>query len=173
MMNASNCASDLPSVTRVISGTSRYAIRAVVYLAERGKGPLVRVDEIARAIKVPRNYLSKTLHVLAREGVLASTRGPRGGFTLAAPPTALTLARITAPFDGFEERRCLLGRPTCSRDHPCAAHSRWQHVAASLQQFFAETTVADLLAGEDVPDLTDPVTHRVRRRRARPRKRRA
>lgn len=128
-----------------ISGTSQYAIRAVVYVALHGVERPVRVAPIAAALKVPRNYLSKTLHLLARAGVLRSTRGPMGGFQLAVAPEKLTLARVTAPFDQAGGRHCLLGRPRCSDQRPCAVHSHWSAVSDSLQAFFQRTTVADLL----------------------------
>ena len=128
-----------------ISGTSQYAIRAVVYVATHGAEAPVRVEPIAKALDVPRNYLSKTLHLLARDGVLRSVRGPRGGFQLAVPPARLTLARVTAPFDEVGERHCLLGRAQCSDRAPCAAHARWGEVSDSLQTFFRGTTIADLM----------------------------
>jgi Rrf2 family protein len=131
-----------------ISGTSQYAIRAVVFLATHGADKPVRVVPMAAALRVPRNYLSKTLHVLARSGVLRSTRGPRGGFQLAVPPAKLTLARITDPFDNAAGRHCLLGRARCSDDRPCPAHAHWSAVSDSLQSFFRSTTVADLLRQE-------------------------
>ena len=69
-----------------ISGTTQYALRAVLFVAEHGSDEPVRVDAIAAALNVPRNYLSKTLHTLARAGVLRSGRGPRGGFQLVDRP---------------------------------------------------------------------------------------
>jgi Rrf2 family protein len=106
---------------------------------------------MAAALKVPRNYLSKTLHVLARAGVLRSTRGPRGGFQLAVPASKLTLARVTEPFDDAGTRHCLLGRARCSEERPCAAHVHWTAVSESLQTFFRGTTIADLLREEQSP----------------------
>lgn len=128
-----------------ISGTSQYAIRAVVYIATHGTEAPVRVGPIAEALDVPQNYLSKTLHMLARAGVLRSVRGPRGGFQLAAPAERLTLARVAAPFDEVGERHCLLGRAQCGDRYPCAAHARWGAVSDSLQAFFGNTTIADLM----------------------------
>ena len=128
-----------------ISGTTQYAIRAVLFVAEHGADEPVRVDVIAEALDVPRNYLSKTLHALAREGVLRSGRGPRGGFQLASPPGALTLAAVAAPFDDLAARKCLLGRAACGWKSPCAVHPRWEEVSNALQAFFRDTTIADLL----------------------------
>jgi len=129
-----------------ISGTSQYAIRAVVYVATHGADAPVRVGPIATAMEVPRNYLSKTLHLLARSGVLRSVRGPRGGFQLAIPPARLTLARVTEPFDAVGVRHCLLGRTRCGDGQPCPAHARWGEVSDSLQTFFRTTSIADLMS---------------------------
>jgi Rrf2 family protein len=129
----------------VLSQTAEYALRAVLFLAVRGGAP-ASVDDIAARLGVPRNYLSKTLHRLAAEGVLASARGRGGGFRLAVDPGRLTLLRIVEPFDRLTgERRCLLGRPECSDRSPCPAHHQWRAVSERVAAFFRERTVADLL----------------------------
>jgi Rrf2 family protein len=124
--------------------TAEYALRAVLYIAAAPGGEPVRVGDIARTLGVPQNYLSKTLHQLARAGLLDSWRGPRGGFRLAVPPEELTLARVTGPFGTGMENGCLLGRSECRDDRACAAHARWKAVAEQMRDFFVETTVADL-----------------------------
>lgn len=89
----------------------------------------MRIDEIAAALGIPRNYLSKILHRLAGEGVLASTRGRNGGFRLARPAGRISLLEVVEPFDRIDARRqCLLGREVCSDERA------WE----------AGTTVADL-----------------------------
>ena len=129
----------------ILSQTAEHALRAVLYLAQR-EDELVRVGDIAEALSIPRNYLSKILHLLAREGVLASTRGKAGGFRLAVPAQRLSLISILEHFDRFDDRRqCLLGRPTCSDRTACAAHSKWKGTAEQVAGFFRDTTVSDLL----------------------------
>ncbi|HEX7121935.1 MAG TPA: Rrf2 family transcriptional regulator, partial [Gemmatimonadaceae bacterium] len=107
-----------------ISSTTQYAIRAVLFVAEHSADRPLRVEAIAEALQVPRNYLSKTLHLLAREGVLRSERGRGGGFRLGADPSALTLAAVAAPFGDLASRHCLLGRSSCGWRSPCAVHAR-------------------------------------------------
>ena len=128
-----------------ISGTTQYAFRAVLYVAEHGAAEPVRVDAIAAALNVPRNYLSKTLHTLARAGILRSGRGPRGGFQLASAPGDISLSSVAAPFDNIGARSCLLGRTSCGWKNPCSVHPRWESVSSALQAFFRDTTIADLL----------------------------
>jgi len=130
----------------MLSQTAEYALRAVLYLAASGSDEPVRVGEMAQALAIPQNYLSKILHQLTRARVLSSNRGKLGGFRLAVAPERMALAQIVVPFDRLDERRrCLLGRPQCSDDTACAAHTRWKDVAERVTVFFRETTVADLL----------------------------
>lgn len=132
----------------MLSQTAEYALRAVLYLASHeGTGP-VKLEQIASALGAPKNYLSKTLHQLARSGVLRSGRGPSGGFQLAVAAEALPLERVVSPFDPTAlARRCLLGAGPCSDETPCAAHDRWKTIAAPMRAFFHDTTVGDLLQG--------------------------
>ena len=128
--------------------TAEYALRAIIHIAachERAPGGLVRVNDIATTLGVPKNYLAKTLNQLARAGVLASTRGPTGGFRLAIPAARLTLERVTRVFTAKHARRCLLGTGPCDAERACAAHHRWAAIAAARRTPLTTTTIADLL----------------------------
>ena len=126
----------------MLSQTAQYAMRAMIYLGEReGRGP-VRVDEVAEALDVPRNYLSKILHALVKRGLLSSMRGPRGGFYLARQADGVTLLEVVEPFDDIEARRtCLLGKKECSDRRPCAVHAQWKATATEVARFYRETTL--------------------------------
>lgn len=129
----------------MLSKSAEYALRALHALAfEPGGGP-VPSSRLADRAGVPENYLSKVLHRLEQEGVVASRRGPGGGFTLGRDPAAVRLADVIRPFDDTVLRRdCLLGRPECRDDSPCAAHDRWLEVAGRVRRFFRETSLDDL-----------------------------
>jgi Rrf2 family iron-sulfur cluster assembly transcriptional regulator len=139
-------------------------VQAAVYLAERPDEAPVRAGEIAEALDVPRNYLSKILHRLAGAGILASERGPHGGFRLAAEPGSVSLARIVEAVESRPgDRRCLLGRPECSDADPCAVHDRWLGLADRIDAFVQGTTLAQLSRAGGAPAR--------RRRSGRPRTR--
>ena len=129
----------------MLSQTAEYALRAVVLLAERAPGSTARVGELADALHIPQNYLSKTLHTLTRAGVLVSARGKGGGFALARPATTITLLEIVDPFDRMGTRSaCLMGQGECSEAHACPAHHTWKEVSRRVQGFFSQTTLAQL-----------------------------
>lgn len=154
----------------MLSQTAEYALRAVLFVAEHeAEEGSIRVGRMADALGIPANYLAKTLHALARAGVLTSGRGPTGGFRLAAPAGETTLGEVVAPFDQIEQRRqCLLGNPVCSDRHACAAHVHWKQVADKLAEFFSTTTVADLRGGRaEVLSSSSSSTTRTRSSHAR------
>jgi Rrf2 family protein len=142
----------------VLSQTAEYALRAVLHIAKHGNDSPVPVQDIAAALDVPRNYLSKTLHQLSRAGVLASTFGPGGGFQLASPAAETMLDAVVSPFDEAGERHCLLGRTRCMDSNPCQAHAHWKGIAVQIQTFFRTTTVATLLekGTDDLMSLPAP-----------------
>jgi Rrf2 family protein len=139
--------------------TTEYALRAVLFIAERHPHPL-RVHDVAEMVNAPENYLSKTLHQLTRAGVLVSTRGRLGGFRLAMEPSELTLERVIAVFNHHGPQRCLLGHGACGQSPRCTVHARWKPVAQTLREFFGSTTIADLVdqdgAGCSLLPVVDP-----------------
>ena len=129
----------------MLSQTSEHAIRALLLLAQR-PGEAVPATRIAAALGAPANYLAKTLNALARTGMVASTRGPAGGFRLARPADRITLAEVDESFGEIRPAAtCLLGDRPCDARAPCAAHARWSVVRDQLRAPLRATTIADLL----------------------------
>jgi Rrf2 family protein len=129
----------------MLSQTSEYALRAVLFIAAQPDDSPSTVDEISAGVGVPVSYLSKTLQLLVKEGILCSSRGRNGGFQLAVPSASLPLERIIAVFDRHPAtRHCVLGRSRCNDATPCAAHHAWKPNSDRIAEFFARTTVADL-----------------------------
>jgi Rrf2 family transcriptional regulator, iron-sulfur cluster assembly transcription factor len=130
----------------MLSQTAEYALRAALYLARCADRRPVTAETIAKALGAPANYMSKTLHVLAKAGIVEGVRGPNGGFRLVPSPSELTVARVVETFD---ERgpspSCLLGGKACDPDKPCEAHFRWMSITRAMHEPLASTTVADLL----------------------------
>ena len=68
----------------MLSNTSKYAIRAVIYLALFStKEKKVGIKQVSSELDIPSPFLGKILQLLARHHILGSTKGPNGGFYLA------------------------------------------------------------------------------------------
>jgi Rrf2 family protein len=130
----------------MLSQTAEYALRAVIQLALEPRGAPVQASEVATRLRLPANYLGKTLLALGRAGLVTGTRGKGGGYQLARPAGEITLAEVIAPFERLEGPSwCLLGRPECSDRNPCAAHERWKAATARATAFYHQTTINELL----------------------------
>lgn len=141
----------------VISQTSEYALRAIVYLAARRSREPASAHEIAEATRVPVGYLQKILRMLAKAGILTAQRGSGGGFSLAKVPTAISVLDVLRASDTDFSRieRCPLG----IKGHTslCSLHRLLDDELAHAERTFSGTTVADLLDGEGgIRPLCDP-----------------
>jgi Rrf2 family transcriptional regulator, cysteine metabolism repressor len=83
-----------------LTARSEYALLALVYLARQNSEELVTASSIARAKAIPPKFLEQILLTLKRAKYLRSTKGQRGGYQLAKPAEAVTLAEIVRLFDG-------------------------------------------------------------------------
>ena len=134
----------------MISKTEEYALHAGIHLARQYDVGSVRSSTLAEVADIPPNYLSKVLHQLSRHGVVTSERGRLGGFRLSRDPASITLADLLAPFAPRAGRaRCVLGREECLDEDPCPAHEHWKDAKRLIGEFFANTTLGDVVASEE------------------------
>ncbi len=84
----------------MLSQKARYALRALIVLAEAGEGASMMTGDLAAAAAVPRAFLERILLDLKRHGLVASRRGRSGGYGLAKPPDEIDFAAIVRAIDG-------------------------------------------------------------------------
>ncbi|MBI4717440.1 MAG: Rrf2 family transcriptional regulator [Planctomycetes bacterium] len=126
--------------------SSEYALRSMIYLATHTDDWPVPGKQIAESIGVPRKYLGKILGDLVRAGVLEAARGKCGGFRLVRPARQISLLTVLTPFEPAlaNRRPCPFGNAVCSDADPCAGHDRWQKVRITFQQFLQDTSVQEV-----------------------------
>jgi Rrf2 family protein len=130
-----------------ISAKSDYAVRAMLELAMHGPG-LVKADLLITHQSLPRKFVESILSELRRADLVRSHRGADGGYTLARPPSKITLGSIIRAVDGpLAEIRGL--RPDEMAYQGAAQHlpEVWVAVRASLRRVLDETTLAHALTG--------------------------
>lgn len=129
----------------MFSQTVEYALRAVVHLADQA--PAARTtDQIALATRVPKAYLAKVLQNLNRAGIVHSQRGIGGGMSLIKQPADLTILEVVNAVEPLGRiRECPLGLASHGV-RLCPLHRRLDNALASVEQAFAQTTLAEILA---------------------------
>lgn len=129
----------------MLTQTAKYAIRAMVYLAQQDSDMFSQTKEIARKIDVPPNYLGKTLQKLAHARVLDSQKGLYGGFRTARSAHRISLYEIMVAIEAVP--RDMVGAHSSRRNRELPADVYWRlgEISSMYIQFLRDTTLADLL----------------------------
>lgn len=128
----------------MISQTTEYALRAVVWLAANPEKPLT-AHQIAEATRVPAGYLAKVLQGLSRAGLLNSQRGLGGGFTLARAPTAMTMWDVVQAVDPLKRiSDCPLGFEAHA-GALCLLHQQLDEAIGVIEKAFSNCKISKLI----------------------------
>jgi Rrf2 family iron-sulfur cluster assembly transcriptional regulator len=126
---------------------------AMVELAARdgggdpGKGQ-VSLAEIAAAQHLSLAYLEQLFGPLRRAGLVASARGPGGGYRLARPADRISVSEIVDAVDEtIQATRCEEGGPGCLAGKRCLTHDLWAELGEQIRLFLQEVTLADVISG--------------------------
>ncbi len=132
----------------MLSNTSKYAVRAVIYLALfSSDGKKVGIKEISGELGIPTPFLGKILQMLAKQKILNSTKGPNGGFNLLSPACDITLMDIVEIIDGKDSfNNCVIRTSACSSNTPCSMHDKIAPLRKEMKSIFMTETIADLAA---------------------------
>ncbi|MBM3984844.1 MAG: Rrf2 family transcriptional regulator [Planctomycetes bacterium] len=129
----------------IYSATTEYAIRALAHMATLPPGERILARDLAAATGVPRQFLGKILHRLARMGLLESAKGRGGGFRFARPPESVPLAEVVESVEGEDiMKMCVLGLDQCNDSQPCPMHDQWKVFRDRLRDRVHAATLADL-----------------------------
>ncbi len=138
----------------MISKTGLYVIRALAQLAKVPSDSWLGTAVLAKEIDAPVNYLGKLLHILAREQIILSQKGVRGGVRLARRPEEISLFDALEPFENFRRwSDCLLGQEGCPDVNPCVLNKRWAPARDEVLRFLRETYASDLVTGAERPGM--------------------
>ena len=136
-----------------VSTRVHYGLRAMTELARSyGEERLLSIAEIARSEDLPLAYLEQLVGELRRANLVEGTRGVRGGYRLARPPSAITVGEVYRVLEGaVAPVECtaedyLPG--SCVREPVCLSRSIWDRVQRAILAVLDSTTLDDLLKTE-------------------------
>ncbi|MBK7095000.1 MAG: Rrf2 family transcriptional regulator [Saprospiraceae bacterium] len=129
----------------MLSNASKYAIRAVLFLAEKSnKHNKFGAAQIADALAIPAHFIAKILQQLAKKQIITSTKGPTGGFYLSQKNLDLKVCDILDEIElknVFED--CFLGLPACGDDNPCPVHHLVNEFKHKILLKFEHQTISE------------------------------
>jgi Rrf2 family protein len=133
----------------MLSNTSKYAIRAVIYLALNSKdNAKIGIKQISKELGIPTPFLGKILQSLAKHKLLISTKGPHGGFGLSKNAYDISLMDIVEVVDGLDNfNMCVLGLPSCTDNEAnCPLHKNYAGIREQLKTLFETEKIGELVA---------------------------
>ncbi|MCB1182969.1 Rrf2 family transcriptional regulator [bacterium] len=130
-----------------ISRTAEYALRAVIWLAGHPTEAL-GTKAISDAVQIPPGYLSKVLQILARSGIVSSSPGRTGGFRLDRDPASLSVLDVISAVDPIQRIHACPLHLKGHANRLCPLHGRLDKAMGEMEDAFARSTVAELLAEE-------------------------
>jgi Rrf2 family protein len=138
----------------LFSTKAEYGVRLMVELGRQPDSGPVSLSSVAEAERLPLSYLEHLVAKLRRAGLVTSTRGAHGGYSLAHPAAEITMLEVVealegqiAPMECFHESP--EGKVLCSHernlDRACATKLLWTRVQGGVNRALQGTTLADLV----------------------------
>jgi Rrf2 family protein len=130
-----------------ITRQADYAVRAVLHLAALKTGERVATSRVAKEQRIPPSFLAKIISQLSIAGLLHTSRGARGGVSLARDPKDITLLEVVEAIDGpILLHDCVTQGGVCAFEDHCPIRSVWCEVQDEMVARLRNTDFAQLLA---------------------------
>ena len=135
-----------------ITTWAEYGLICALHLARRIDAGPVSGREIASQEKLPADYVEQILLRLRRAGIVDSTRGARGGYSLAAAPEAITVRDVIKASElSTFDLHCVthpIDDDRCSASHECSIRPVWVMLQRRIDDVLGSVHLADLLHDE-------------------------
>ena len=142
-----------------LSKLTDYATVILSYMA-KDNDRLHGAFEIAEATGIAQPTASKILKILVKAQVLASTRGAKGGYSLAKAPDRITVASVISALEGpIALTECSVSHKGCEQASGCRIQGNWHVINQRVSQALESVTLADMILPSKPPhDITIPVS---------------
>jgi Rrf2 family protein len=128
-----------------ITRQADYALRAMLYLADLDDNTRAATSHIAKEKQIPPSFLAKIISQLSIAGIINTSRGARGGVTLARPAEDITLLEVIEAIDGpIALNQCTLSKNGCPFLENCPIHDVWCEAQDELVKRLSGTTFAEM-----------------------------
>jgi Rrf2 family protein len=133
----------------MISRKIDYALRALIYLAARSGGRIAPLQQIAKDLELPREFLAKILKALTAARLVRSTRGAHGGYELSRSPREISfLDAIEAAGGPVQINVCLDHKDACEASSDCSMYFIWKKGQEKMLDVYRSTSLAELVKHE-------------------------
>jgi Rrf2 family protein len=132
-----------------ITRQADYALRAMLYLSVLEPTKRAATSQIAEEQHIPPSFLAKIISQLSIAGLIHTSRGARGGVSLARPPEAISVLEVVEAIDGpLTLNECSHDPNACPFGDNCPLRPLWCDTQSELVERLRKTNFAQVMAGE-------------------------
>jgi FeS assembly SUF system regulator len=142
-----------------LSKFADYGTQVMAYMAK--DGAVHSATEVAAGLGMAASTVSKILKMLARESLVVSVMGAKGGYMLARQPADVSMAEIINAMDGPISITECSGVSACERESFCSTRVNWQAINHVIQDALGKVSLAEMIAPK--PQVVDVSVLRSRR----------
>jgi len=126
-----------------LSKFADYGTQVMAYMAK--DGAVHSASEVAAGLGMASATVSKILKMLARENLVASVMGAKGGYMLARNPRDISMAEIINAMDGPISITECSGTSACTREAHCSTRDNWQGINRIIQDALENVNLAEMI----------------------------
>ena len=146
-----------------LSKKADYALMAMKHLALRADRGSSSAREIAEQYDIPIELMAKVLQRLVRTGLLVSTQGTRGGYTLGRPSSAISVADVIQAIDGpLTVTACSTDKNDCEQYGKCSIRDPLWQIRERIAAALGTVTIAEIAESVPVTASHAAVLHHAR-----------
>lgn len=144
-----------------LSTKGRYAVTAMFDIAlHKNDGP-VSLSEISERQGISLSYLEQLFTRLKAHGLVKSTRGPGGGYTLAVDSKQIVIADVIDAVDeNVDATRCG-GSADCQNHQRCLTHDLWENLSDQIRNYLTNITLAQAVSNSQVQKVSNRQDHQL------------
>lgn len=138
----------------------RYAVTAMLDLALHGQSGPVSLAEISTRQEISLSYLEQLFSKLRKQGLVASTRGPGGGYSVARNLSEVAVSQIISAVNESVDATQCAGKENCHSHGRCLTHDLWDGLSEQIEEFLSSVSLQDMIDRHCVerPPLSQGVT---------------
>ncbi|MDH5469020.1 MAG: Rrf2 family transcriptional regulator [Gammaproteobacteria bacterium] len=133
-----------------LTSKGRYAVTAILDLAFHARSGPVPLPNIAGRQGLSLSYLEQLFTRLRKAGLVDSTRGPGGGYTLARAAPEISVAEVIAAVDERVDNTTCSGAGNCHEGEQCLTHELWDDLGSQISGFLGGISLQDLVNEEEI-----------------------
>ncbi|MCK6265405.1 Fe-S cluster assembly transcriptional regulator IscR [Vibrio sp. ZSDE26] len=138
-----------------LTSKGRYAVTAMLDVALHSQENPVPLADISERQGISLSYLEQLFSKLRKAGLVASVRGPGGGYRLGEEAHQIAIGSVISAVDESVDATKCSGKGNCQGGSRCLTHTLWRDLSTRISGFLNNITLGELMNDSEVLDISE------------------